>query len=68
MPEVVRHGVTGLLTPPGDTAAYAAALSQLLTDGTLRTQMAQEARRFVLEDRSLTAAAARLADVLGGLA
>lgn len=68
VPEVVRHGVTGFLTPPGDTAAYAAAMAQLLTDGALRAQMAQVARRFVLEDRSLTAAAARLADVLGGLA
>lgn len=32
IPKVVRHGVTGLLVPPGDADALAAALVELLTD------------------------------------
>ena len=32
IPEVVDDGVTGLLVPPGDPAALAAALNRLLAD------------------------------------
>ncbi|MES0008781.1 glycosyltransferase family 4 protein [Mesorhizobium sp. M0062] len=64
VPEVVRHGQTGLLTPPGDVAAFASAIARLLANNDERTIMAAEARRFVLEERSLGAAKARLAELL----
>jgi glycosyltransferase involved in cell wall biosynthesis len=64
VPEVVRHGTTGLLTPPGDVAAYAAAVERLLTNEAERQKLGAAARRFVLDERSLDAAARRLAAIL----
>ncbi|ESZ47299.1 glycosyltransferase family 4 protein [Mesorhizobium sp. RSR565B] len=64
VPEVVRHGQTGFLTPPGDVAAFASAIARLLANNDERTIMAAQARRFVLEERSLGAAKARLAELL----
>ncbi len=64
VPEVVRHDVTGLLTPPGDVAAYAAALDRLLADDVLRQDMARAARRFVVEDCAIDRAAPRLDEIL----
>ncbi|TIV12799.1 MAG: glycosyltransferase family 4 protein, partial [Mesorhizobium sp.] len=62
--EVVRDGRTGFLTPPGDLTAFASAIERLLARNDERTVMAAEARRFILEERSLGAAAARLAELL----
>lgn len=49
MPEVVAEGETGLIVPPGDAAALAAALDRLLSDPGLRRALgergAEEARR-----------------------
>lgn len=64
VPEVVRHDVTGLLTPAGDVAAYAAALERLLTDGAERDRMADAARRFVTEECSIERAAQHLDEIL----
>ncbi|RWB57192.1 glycosyltransferase family 4 protein [Mesorhizobium sp.] len=64
VPEVVRDGQTGILTPPGNVAAFTSAIERLLVRDAERTIMAAEARRFVLEERSLDAAAARLAALL----
>lgn len=50
LPEVVLDGKTGLLVPPGDIDALATAMSRLLTDPALRTQMGQAGRQFVLEN------------------
>ena len=41
IPEVVVHGETGLLVPPRDVAALAAAISRLLQDAPLRERMGQ---------------------------
>jgi glycosyltransferase involved in cell wall biosynthesis len=64
VPEVVRDGQTGFLTPPGDVAAFASAIERLLASNDERTIMADQARRFILEERSLARAAARLAELL----
>ena len=45
IPEVVRHGETGLLVPPGDVAALAAALDRVVADPVLRARLADGARR-----------------------
>jgi glycosyltransferase involved in cell wall biosynthesis len=42
--EVVLDGVTGLVTPPGDARALAAAVDRLLGDDTLRASLGREAR------------------------
>jgi 2-deoxystreptamine N-acetyl-D-glucosaminyltransferase/2-deoxystreptamine glucosyltransferase len=44
IPEVVRHGETGLLVPPGDVGALAAALDLLAGDPVLRARLAAGAR------------------------
>jgi glycosyltransferase involved in cell wall biosynthesis len=68
VPEVVRDSVTGILTPPGDINAYANAIRRLLTNGSERRQMAMAARRFVLDERSLSQTAQQLAGVLADTA
>ena len=64
VPEVVRDGETGILTAPGNIDAYASAVARLLADDEERQAMSRAARRFVLEERSLDAAASRLDGIL----
>jgi glycosyltransferase involved in cell wall biosynthesis len=44
IPEVVRHGDTGLLVPPGDVDALAAALDRVTAEPALRSRLAAGAR------------------------
>lgn len=60
VPEVVRDGETGLLTPDGDLDAYAAAMRGLIMDPLRRRELGDAARRFVHGERSFAAAARRL--------
>ncbi|MCF3640498.1 glycosyltransferase family 4 protein [Rhizobium sp. TRM95111] len=60
VPEVVRDGETGLLTPPGDAVAYAAAIAGLLDDDRRRRELAENARRIVRAEHSVEGAADRL--------
>jgi glycosyltransferase involved in cell wall biosynthesis len=46
IPELVQDRVNGLLVPPADSAALAGALKLLVSDPTLRLQLAQSARRI----------------------
>ncbi len=62
IPEVVRPGVTGLLVPPGDMGALAAALERLVTEPALRARLAGGARRHAA-DYAWPALAARVAGV-----
>jgi glycosyltransferase involved in cell wall biosynthesis len=50
--DLVRHGETGLLVPPGDTAALREALRWLLGDAELRTRMGAAARERAREHLS----------------
>jgi glycosyltransferase involved in cell wall biosynthesis len=47
-PEVVLHGVTGLLVPPADPVRLADALVELGTDAAKRERLGTAAREFVL--------------------
>ncbi len=53
VPELVEHNVTGLLTPPGDATALAAALQALLQNPVLRATMGIAARQRAVERFSL---------------
>ena len=46
-PELIEHEVNGLLVPPRDTAALAAALERAITDSALRSRLAEAGRRVV---------------------
>ena len=46
VPEAVADGESGLLVPPGDPAALAAAAARLLSDPSERERMGQAARRW----------------------
>ena len=48
-PEVIEHGVTGLLVPPRDAAALAAATGRLLEDKDLAKSFGEAGRRRVAE-------------------
>jgi len=57
---VVEDRLTGLLTPPGDAAAFAAAVDGLLGDPEQVASLSAAAARFVRNERSLGSAARRL--------
>jgi glycosyltransferase involved in cell wall biosynthesis len=47
--ELVEHGVTGIIVPPGNPEALAEAIRQLLEDADLRRRMGQAGRQRALE-------------------
>jgi len=53
IPETVRDGVDGLLTPPTDVPALASALRQLLEDPTCRKRMGQSAQERARREFSI---------------
>jgi alpha-maltose-1-phosphate synthase len=63
IPEVVQDGVTGLLVPPGDEAALAAALNSLLADPARAEAMGQAGRARAVAEFSWTTVATRTADL-----
>jgi glycosyltransferase involved in cell wall biosynthesis len=63
--EVIEHGRTGLLIPPGSPAALAAAMTHLLADPLLRVRIGQAARQTILDrfdQRQMLARTFRLYD------
>ena len=65
VPEVVKDGLTGILTAAGDVRAFASAIRRLLVNDGERRQLAAQARRFVFGERSLQQAAQRLNTFIG---
>lgn len=49
IPDVIRHGATGLLVPPGDVDALADALCLLIEDEGARQRLGQSGRELVRE-------------------
>ena len=64
---VLVDGHTGLLVPPGDSAALAAAVSKLLRDGDLRAKLGGAAAEAV-DDYSIQAVGDQYIDLLRSLA
>lgn len=51
--EIIRDGETGLLVPPADAPALAAALGRILTDPTLAEKLGKKGREDVMRRFSL---------------
>jgi glycosyltransferase involved in cell wall biosynthesis len=60
VPAIVADGVTGLLAPEGDAAAFAHAVATLLDDPALRRTMGQAASEHAMREHDLIGAAAFL--------
>ncbi len=58
--DIVRHGETGLLAPPGNVEAFASLVDTLLKDGGLRRILGVRARARAKTTHSLDAAASAL--------
>jgi PEP-CTERM/exosortase A-associated glycosyltransferase len=65
--ELIRDGETGLLFPPDDSAALAAALRKLIADPATRARITENGRRYVERDRSWQAISERYATVYARL-
>jgi glycosyltransferase involved in cell wall biosynthesis len=64
---VVADGKTGLLTPLGDVAAFAAAVRQLLEDPARCAALGAAARRKTLSQHDIASTATRLAAMIAAL-
>jgi glycosyltransferase involved in cell wall biosynthesis len=67
VPEIVRHGHTGLLVEPDDPGALAAAIRRLLEDRPLREAMGRRGRQDALERLSPAAMADAFLGVYAGV-
>jgi L-malate glycosyltransferase len=66
-PELVAHGVTGMLFEPRDVAGLAEILRLLARDPTLRGALASNATRLIHSRFSLATAARRMGEIYSGL-
>lgn len=66
IPDIVRHGVTGLLVPPEDVIALRAAIADLLSNGSRRAEMAANCRRIAVQEYSLEVQARRYIELYQG--
>jgi glycosyltransferase involved in cell wall biosynthesis len=55
IPEIIQHDINGLLVPPGDDAALAAAIRRVATDPALRRRLGDAARERANTTFSLSA-------------
>lgn len=63
IPEIVRHGTTGLIVPPDDVPALSTGLRDLLIDHQKRLEMGAAARSRALEEYTLELMARRYVEV-----
>ncbi|MCX7975019.1 MAG: glycosyltransferase [Candidatus Aminicenantes bacterium] len=68
IPEIVRHGETGLLVPPKDPETLAKAIIELYHDRKLANYLAEKGREFVRRHFSAEAMANRVVDLYFNLA
>jgi glycosyltransferase involved in cell wall biosynthesis len=59
VPEIIQHGQTGILVPPGDVESLAAALGTLVEHPERRQAIGERARQSVLQHFSLPVIAER---------
>ncbi|MEE9129373.1 MAG: glycosyltransferase family 4 protein [Phycisphaerales bacterium] len=61
--ELIAHGRTGLLCPPGDSAELAAALHRLKADAPLRRRLGKAARCDAVRNHTWDAVACRIVEI-----
>ena len=66
VPELVQHGVSGLIVPPGDVVGLAEAIDRLLSDPALRARMGEVGRAKVLAEHDVMHEARWLAELFSG--
>lgn len=64
IPELIEHGVTGLLSPPGDAAALADALASLLDDPDMAARLGRAGRERVAAEFDVVATTRQLARMM----
>ncbi len=67
IPDIVEDGVSGLLVPPGDAAALAAAVRRLRDDPDLARRLGEGGRRRLREQFNWPAIVRRWLDLYAGL-
>jgi len=67
VPELIEHGVTGLLFPVGDVDRLAGAITSVLRDGDLRSRLSTNARQRVVDHSTLARQADAEVAVLRGV-
>lgn len=67
IPDMVRHGETGLLARAGDVRGLQVAISQILSDPAKRLQMSGNCRRVATEEFSLELMASRYVELYRSL-
>jgi len=67
IPELVRHGQTGLLVPPGDARALAEAMKELLSNPDLCNELSLRARQVVESEFDVKKNAGRLSSLVSHL-
>jgi glycosyltransferase involved in cell wall biosynthesis len=67
IPDLVKHGVNGLLVPPGAPGALAEALRRLVTDRELAGRLGREARATVAARYTVERSLERLEQIYAGL-
>lgn len=63
IPEIVRHGVDGILVPTGDDGALRTALERMTRDQTMRERLGRNARERALKELTVEACAEKLVAV-----
>jgi len=67
IPDIIRHGETGLLVPPGDVTALQAAINDLIHHPEKRKTMGAKSREIALQEYPLPLQARRYADLYKSL-
>jgi len=65
IPELVKHGETGLLVRPGDASDLALAIERLASDPYLRERLGAQARQDVLRSHRWTDRAQHIIELIG---
>lgn len=67
IPDMIRDGETGMLVPPGDSSALAAAILRLLQSPELRASIGLAARELYLRELTVSAMCERIEAVFNGV-
>jgi hypothetical protein len=67
IPEIIQHGGTGFLVPPGDRQALVGALRTLIDSSVLRERMGCAARQSVTTRAAVPVYAAKLGSIIGNV-